>query len=143
VVVELREGDDGVQEEMARTMVCRGRCVASCRRKEMRSEVSILTVMSRVWRRMARAKRSWKRHSYQEVQEDEVGLVARSAGSRCSRALAIPHQSFVWRAARSSRGRSRRPGAQTGKQGVRKMREVELEEEAHKRIMKRLWLTGV
>jgi hypothetical protein len=60
VVVELREGDDSVQDETARTIVCRGRCVASCRREEMRPKVSIPTVMSRAWRRMTHAERSWK-----------------------------------------------------------------------------------
>jgi hypothetical protein len=64
VVIELREGDDGVQEEAARTMVCGGRCVASCRREEMRPEVSIPTVMSRAQRGTARAERSGGRQSY-------------------------------------------------------------------------------
>jgi hypothetical protein len=38
-----------------------------------------------------------KRGSYQEVQEDEAELVARSAGSRCCGGPAIPRRSFVWR----------------------------------------------
>jgi hypothetical protein len=37
-----------------------------------------------------------KRGSYQDVQEVEVELVARSAGSRSCGALAIPHRSFIW-----------------------------------------------
>jgi hypothetical protein len=67
VVAELREGDDGVQEETTRTTVCRDRSVASCRREERRPEISTPMVMSRAWRRTAYTERSGGRHAYQEV----------------------------------------------------------------------------
>jgi hypothetical protein len=53
MVVELREGDDNVQEEATRMMVFRDRAGASCGHKERRPKISTPTVMSRAWRRMA------------------------------------------------------------------------------------------
>jgi hypothetical protein len=70
-------------------------------------------------------------------------LVARFARTRCSGALGIPRRGF---------GCGQQDPVEVGldylehkrgKQGVRKVREAELEEKVHKRIKRRSWLTGV
>jgi hypothetical protein len=59
---------------------------------------------------------SGKRGSYQEIQEDEVELVAISDGSRCTGASAIARRSPVWQTVRSGRGCYRRSGARLRKE---------------------------
>jgi hypothetical protein len=51
-----------------------------------------------------------------EKEIDNAVTMAKCAGSRCTGALAISRRSSVWRTAGSGRGRSWRPGAQTGDQ---------------------------
>jgi hypothetical protein len=106
---------DGVQEVTVRTMARLRISKAFCSSEEMRPEVSIPTVVLRVWRRTACAEGSGGQHAYHGVQEVKASLVARIAWSRCPGASAISHRSFRLAVARSGQGRSRRPGARSGK----------------------------
>jgi hypothetical protein len=63
-------------------------------------------------RRSERRRVFGKRRSYQRIQEDEAGLVARSSGSRCSGVPAIPRRSSRAATARSARDRFPCSGAQ-------------------------------
>jgi hypothetical protein len=90
VILELREGDDGVQVETARMMVCGDRSFASCRHVERRLEIRAVVVLCRGRRRMTSMGRSGRRRSYQGVQDDEAGLMAKQVGRGCSGLPAIP-----------------------------------------------------
>jgi hypothetical protein len=68
-ILELREGDDGVQVETARTMVCGDRSFASCRHVERRLEIRATAVLCRARRRTTSTGRSGRRRSYQGVQD--------------------------------------------------------------------------
>jgi hypothetical protein len=102
---------DGVQEFTARSRVWSSISEASCKYAEERLEVSGASARRGARQRSARVRRSGKRHSYQEFQEDEAGLVARFARSRCPGASAISRRSSRLAAARSDRGCARRSGA--------------------------------
>jgi hypothetical protein len=49
VVFEVREDDDGVQEEMAMTMLCSTRIFASCKSGEGRLELGGMAATTRAW----------------------------------------------------------------------------------------------
>jgi hypothetical protein len=84
-------------------MVCRVEILASCIDEGRRLELAGALAMHRVSMSSGVAEGSGRWGSYQEFQEGEAELVARSNGSRCSGPSAIVRQSFVWRTARSGR----------------------------------------
>jgi hypothetical protein len=133
VVVELREDDDGVQIETARTSVCRDWSVASCRCEETRPEVSIPTRMPRAWRRTTRAEGSWGWHAYHGFQEVKASLVARFAWSRWSDSVAMARRSFARRTVRSNRGGFHRSGPREIKQTCQRGAPVKGKEDREKR----------
>jgi hypothetical protein len=78
VVFESREGDDGVKILEAKTKTCSARSFVSCQGEGGKLELTSTTVRRRAWRNTACMKRFERRRPYQEVQDFEVGSVARS-----------------------------------------------------------------
>jgi hypothetical protein len=92
VIVELREGDEGVQVITARLKVWSPISRASCNGDDARLELDDLTVACWTQRRTASTERSGWRRSYQGVQVDEAGLMAKQVGRGCSGLPAIPRR---------------------------------------------------
>jgi hypothetical protein len=93
MVFEMSESDDGVQEEMAKTTVCRTWTFASCYIGERQLEFNGGSGFPRAWVRVVQEEVSGTRSSYQEVEGIEEISVARSESSICSGSSRIPHRS--------------------------------------------------
>jgi hypothetical protein len=79
VVFGFHEGDDGVQILEVKTMPCSMRFFASCNGEEGWLELGGATMKCRAWRKTASMKESGRWHPYQEIQDSEAIMVARSS----------------------------------------------------------------
>jgi hypothetical protein len=93
VVSETSESDDGIQEEKAKTTVCRTWTFASCYRGERQLEFNGRLELPRARVRAVQEEVPGMRSSYQEAEGVEEISVVRSESSICSGSSRIPHRS--------------------------------------------------
>jgi hypothetical protein len=92
-VSETSRRDDGVQEEMAKTMVCITWTFASCYREERQLEFRCRGDATMDAGGLTSAGRPWGWRSYQRVWGAEAIVVAKRTIWRCSGCAAIAHRS--------------------------------------------------
>jgi hypothetical protein len=95
VFFQTREGEDGVQEEEAKPMVCRTQILVSCNTAERWLEIRYPSMRSCARAHTTFTGRKWGRRPYWEIEGIEASIVASSVGLAWSSNWAIARRSFA------------------------------------------------